>query len=997
MKKILALLLAVATLITSIGISGAMAEEEDYSYYLNFVQKLGIIEDVSAPKASVTRAQFASYIYNIVAGGSTQPTADRFFDEDLYDVLIEIGASAGAFDDVSESSEYYMEITTVNNLGIMKGTGNRIFSPDSEIPFNHAATALVRLLGYGYMVENNNYLAVAEKLGIYDGMAYNAADKITVEELARAFYNCFDIDVVKAEMKGDHMFFQEVEDVNIYQEFMDIYRVKGQLEKTPYASIYGDSKLSKDTVVVNGVSYTAESNYAFYDLIGRNVEIYYCETDDERNIVWGYETGYDEVITIPVEDFISFEKDGAYNRIEYYSGDREEEERIKSNAAMIKNGIYKASYSDDDFDFENGDITIIRPRAEQEFSIIIVNAYSSMKVTRVDSTNGVLYAQQYYNEDVKDYVLNEREIDAWRVQYYLADGTKTAMNSITVGMVIDVLENDGNEREYVKIIATNNIIPNATIKSIDTSDAARGTVFSLSDGQKVSIPTKYLEKMKAACADPQIGKEYNIALNSFGKIAYVETISKAAGTSFVYVVELRSDEFSEEYAVEYLNAHGEFVLSYIKSGAKVTRDTPTGRESFKMQKQKDFQKITLKDGGTPYSGVAQIRLDDAGYITEINLPVNDKNNRDNIFGTMFEKEEKRYNSGRLKAFENLVTASNVVIFEIDPTPESTREKDYKVTSFSNILTGDSRTLSAYNFNSGSAVANCVVITRDDVATADKVFRTDEDLYIITDIYQGIYEDEAAVMVRANTCGPNVETAEVVLPATGDRVVNGGLQAGTFFNKTDSISLKKGDIIYVETENGYIVDALLVYRIFPEAGEVNLYGTIDDDADGYSDGFWKSPSDPNYSLNYNTNPYAVGKHGVYDLGVATDYHKGYTSEGSLIRSRSNASHKFISAWAYDVELNEYLTYTTQPLAVKSYDEKYKDNAKNNDYFTQYITETICLPWRYITVNVDGRNISVRKGTVNDIITYKQAGVGCSELFIDTNLGSMNRLVIINRTN
>lgn len=974
MKRIIALLLSLSALMSTFTIS-ASAEEKDYTHYLNFVQQLGIIEDVSDAKATVMRADFAEYLYNIVTGGAKTPTSDRFFVDDVFDDLIEGGAGGGAFDDISQSSEYYTAIQLISELGIMNGTGNRTFSPDSEIPFAHVATALIRLLGYSYKVQNGNYLALAEELGVYDNMSYSANDKITLEELAQALYNCFEIDVVAVDLKDEHLQFYPVEDLNIYQEFMGVYRTKGQLTKTPYTSIYGDSNVSRDTVVIDGVQYTAENYYEFYDLIGRDVEVYYKEDKyGEKTIIWGYATGRDEIITISADDFSEF--DPIRNEISYYEGEKLKTEKFALNTSVIYNGIYYGSnYDNSLFDIDNGDITIIKPMRADDFSVAIINDYKTMKVTRVDNSTNAIYARQYYGTTVTEYVLKGGDIDAWRVQYYLADGSQTELNSISAGMVIDVLEN-GNQ--FVKVIATSNILAGVTIKSISGDDNGEGTKYTFSDGQEYVIPKSYLDALKAGNNEPKLGTAYNVAINSFGKIAYIEEVVSTAGSEIVYVLDLRSDEFTKEYAVEYLNSKNEIVLSYIKLGASVTVDTNVGRESFKMRTKKEFDKIKTKDGSDKYSGVAQIKKDEEGLITELNLPINDKKNRDNVFGTMFEKADLRYNSGRIPGFENLAMAGNAVTYIVDPTPGSDVKKNYRAVSSYSTSEGNSRSVSAYNFDSTSAVANCRIIYDEGETT----FTNDDAMYIITDIYEGIYDEEPALMVKANTCNNN-ETEEVLIPVKGDAGNNCVTNASTFFDRTRAdIKLKKGDIIYATIEGEYISEALLVYRIFHEEDESPLFDTT---------GRYRSSQ---ADTNIKTNPYGVGSSSDA-MSVRTDLLKGAHEEGSISRSRSNAAHRFLAGHVYNFEENEHLTFTTQPINKTEYDIRYKDDAEENGGYYEYITETMCLPYRYMAVDVDGRNISIRQATASDIITYMQAGFGCSELFIDSSYGTLKKLVIINR--
>ncbi len=962
MKRILALILALASMVTLLGTSQVMAEEEDYSYYMTFAQKLRIIGDVS-PKESVTRGQFADYLNNILTGGSKEASATDFFADDYNNTLLEAVTETTAFIDVSESNPYYKSIEKMYDFGIMKGTGLNSFSPDRELTYSQAATALIRMLGYGARVENGNYVQFAENLGMFDGMSYDSVDKITVEELARVLYNCFDINIMKIDTKGGNVILTEREGVNIYQEYMDVYKTRGQMEKNPYTSIFGDTALRKNAVVIDKVTYIAGEDYALYDLIGRDVEIFYKEDkdDDIKTVLWGYARNRDEAITISSDNIVDFND----YKLTYYENDKARTKDIKRNAKLIYNGQYKGSFSAADFIFENGDVTIIKPVTENEFSIIIINDYTTMKVTRADAASQVMYAEKAESGAFSSYYLDEKKYDANEVQYYLADGTKTDIKSVSPGMVVDVMENTG----YVKVIITNNIISGAQIKSVGGEDD-KGITYTLNDGGEYIMPKSYLTAARAINAEPQLGKLYNIALNSFGKIAYVESATGVSGTDYVYVTDLRSDSFTDDYAIEYLNSKGEIVLSRMKVGATVNME----RDSFKMKDQASFEQIKITDRDsihyeTEYRGVALLKLDAEGFITELTLPVIDNKDRDNVFGTIVKEEPLRYCSGRLKYFENIASASSMVMFSVDPDASKPAEERYNTMDFSKLYNGDKeRTVTAYNFYSDSAVAYCMVVEIP-AATEDARFLTEDEMYVVTEVYEGVYDGEPVTMVKMNTGGRITDTQELLYPAKGDCITN----AGTFFDQSEGVSIKKGDIIYANIKDGYITKALLVYRIFHADGESPLYGTV---------GRYKtSASDAETKLN----PYGV----QIDLSL----YNTYTGEGALNRVKTNAHHRFMAANLLNFELNEYVTYTTLDINEgTTYDKALVK--QNQDDYGAYITETIALPYRYTLIEVNGKNISVRKATTADFITYKQAGKDCTELFMDTSDGQVRTMFLIN---
>ena len=942
MKKITTLLLLAAIFVMSFGTSTVIAEEKDYSYYLNFINKLGIAEDVSGAKSVVTRGAFADYVSRILAESKNE-TNDSFFGDDNYNDLILPGENLGIFEDVPESSEYYNGVREVYRRSVMKGMGNGEFQPDSEISFKEVATAMVRLLGYNIQVKDNDYLSVAEGLGLFKGISYTADKKISLEELALVFYNCWDIDVMELKYEDGNVNYSIKNGTNIFEAYMSVYKYSGQLEKNPFTSIYGNGGAGKDNVIISGVEYIDKADYEFYDYIGRDVE-FFCKEDesaDEKTILWGYLSGKDEAITVGADDVVGFEN----YRFTYYNGKREVSKNVEQNAVLICNGTYKAGFTTDDFDFDSGDVTIIRPKNASGYSIITVNNYKSMRVTHVDAAKSVIHAQGGYNEEASAIKMDSDTIEPWRVRYYM-DNAETDLKSITDGMVIDVLQSDG----YLKIVAVNKAAYKLSLASIGNEDDGAELIFA--DGTKYTMPYSYYDSMKRANAEPKIGNIYNIALNSFGKIAYMECVKEEPATGFVYIIRvIKDDELDKIGYIKYMNDKGDIILTEIQENAKFTNQE---RTSIKIKNSDTVSKIVDKDGA-PYEGVAKIEKDKDGSVTQILLPADDGKSRDNVFGTMVYKKNVVYcGSPSYKHFEGLMFDDNKIIFNVDKNKED-ENKRYKICDSTRLRDGTEYNVSGYNFYSDSSVANCIVVN----GTIPEKFMSGDSMYVIDKVYEDLYgDDEAVTMVKAYSLSQYSDPEELTFPTEGDSVT----KAETFFDEKAGVKLKKGDIIYAEIEDNYIVRAVLVYRIFNEDGESNLYAT-------------SGVYDPENGVK--TNPY----------GINEDFKIQATNNLTSIRGGGIDS-RFFAGSVYDFELSKYITYTSQPVR----EGKKYDTSKSS---ARYFTETLSIPYRYIAIDVDGKNINVRKGTTSDIVTYKNAGAGCTELFLRTSFAVIRQMVLINR--
>ncbi len=964
MKKVLALILAFSTLFTVVGFSSVTAEEEsEYNFYLEFVEKLGIVDEGGFADSAIARQDLAIYMNNIFSGAKRETlTSDDFFVDSNKDTLYIPSTEVGVFDDVYETDAGYSAIQKLNELGIMNGTGYRTFSPETNVTYAQLATVIVRTLGYEYKVENKNYVKVAEAIGAFDDIAYDAASAITLLDFAKVLYNCLDINVIYADMKGDHIIFKEKEDVDMFNEFMDVYECEGMLEENPFTKVNGRKTGSKDRIVVDGAEFIAPDNGELYSLIGRDVNLFYRKTkkDDMGTVLWGYATGKDEAMTFTAEQIVSFED----FKLTYEENDRYKDEDLAASSVLIKNGIYQPSFTDADLVFENGDLTIIKPRNASDYSIIVLNDYKSLMVTSVNNASGLLNGREYHKGALSDYSLSNDKYDEWRIRYYFEDGTPATFKDISKGMVIDVLRNEETPLSYTKIILSNNTVENARITSMSgvTED---GIEYSFEDGTSLTMPKDVYDYLAADGAEPKLGGTYTFSINSFGKVIYVEAGTEKGGLSFVYVIERRYDEFTDDFVLRYLNQSGKIITSYFKKGALLINER--GQEH-RLDNATDAKElITLE--GAPYTGIAQITLNEGGLITKMVMPVTDVDkNRKNTLGAMVDglatgAATKYWTGPENPHFDGVMKDGSTVSFKIDPT-ETEEEKRYSVFTDYSVLRNDMEyKISAYNFDNESVLAKCLVIELGSNSSAYLHYTSP--LYIVTETYEGVNEDKPCQMVTMTSFGYSTASTSATYP------VDEGVNIGSFArpDATD-ITLKKGDICYARIENSVIKEMKVIYRIDVAAGEPNLFDS--------SGKFNPDPGNGKYAagqVNQKvTNPFGINETGMtlengnsVDLGLGT------------IRLR------FLAGDVYSMEDNKYLTFTTQNI---------KGGETYNPDAAEHKCETMSLPSKFTVITIEGRNISIKAGTANDIYTYKDSGRACSKIFMSNNYAAMRRMAIIN---
>lgn len=934
-KTILYILIAVNLFFPFSNIKAS--SEEDYSKYMEFVIRLGIMPKETSGDEGVTRGEFADYLCNILFAGdddNTQEWLEEVLREDNYDVLMSPPNTAGYFEDVSSNHQYYKEILRVRENLIMRGTGNSIFEPDKKITYNEAAAAMVRILGYNVYIQDNNYMSVAKELDVFRGMKFSDNDFMDKNNTARMFYNCFDVELMKVNITSGGAVYEVDKGVNIYEKYMSVYKDRGQIIKNQYTSIDGDKAAQENTIEINGIEYSIESSLYLQDLIGRDIEFFYKMSDDMEYpvILWGYASNRDDADIISADDFISFKN----YEFTYLSEDKTRTKKIRPGASVIYNGMYKTDYAENDFDFENGDITIIKPAKSKEYEIVIVNNYQSYYVSGTDSE--AIYAKQSNNGEIKKFSQDQSE--SYMTQFYRSDGTKTDISEIKKGDIIDVAQNNG----YMKFIISNNVIPDFYVTGI-SRDGDMVQIINDND-ERLTISTQYYNSL--GNFKPVMREKYTVRLNSFGKIVYIENTSADQGTSIYYIIRSIKSDTSENIGyIKALNKKGVIkIYETEKNAVAFLQD----RRKIKIKDEKAFENLANED----YSGIAELEINEDNKITRITLPVVDGTDRDNVLGLMMNKTSAAW-CGMLseKFFEGAMLKENNIIFNIDN--EQTLDEDkYRVISTNRLADGSKYDILAYNYNSNSVLADCIVVNSKLKESMDNNGAV---MYMIDRIYTGINESDETVtkadVYKISTSG-SVEKTELI-----DEM--GMLNnAETFFNDKAKIKLKKGDIIYCEFDDDYVRRAVLVYSIFDELGKVagELSGTS---------GVYDPENGPA------TNPYRLTNEGA-------------VQEGNADALRDSGT-RLMSVNAYNLENDKYLTYTTQPIDTgRAYDRKNSN--------TRYFTETAILPSRYVVAEVSGNKISVRDGRTEDIRTYMSAGSDCSRLFVYTRYGTFRQLVVIN---
>ena len=161
---------------TDIGDPQLEKQIEDLSA-LNIIN--GYEDGTFKPQKNITRAEFSKIIMEAI------------INNDVFDSFSE-------FNDVTSEHWAYNYIYKAKHLGIVNGTSDITFEPESNVTYEQAIKMIVCAIGYGEEALQeggwpNGYIIQANKLGILENIEFKQNDLATRENIAKIVRNSLDV------------------------------------------------------------------------------------------------------------------------------------------------------------------------------------------------------------------------------------------------------------------------------------------------------------------------------------------------------------------------------------------------------------------------------------------------------------------------------------------------------------------------------------------------------------------------------------------------------------------------------------------------------------------------------------------------------------------------------------------------------------------------------------------------------------------------------------
>lgn len=471
---------------------------------VDVLSSLGIVEGKAEgsyePNSFLTRAEMATIILramNMAEGAKGQDI----------------------FTDVPASHWGYANISAAYQMGIVNGTSETTFAPDTVVTYEQAVKMVVAALGYTVEAEAmggypTGYLAKAAHLDVLKGVTVGG--DMTRGNMAILMYNALDKPLLeKASFGEDSYKYGSDEAVTMLSRYLKVEKITGKVVQTPMAcaDLSPARVLSDEVRVSDGKTTTVmkKGESAAQNLLGVRAEILYREDDitDTPVIVAVVPRASSKTLDISANDIdagnttaqeIVFEKDG------------KEEEADITGAVLVYNGRVRAM----DASLLKPEIGTVRLVSEtgSEYNLVIVESYKNYVVENVLIDDSTVYFKDGAGSLVIDFSDNN-------VNTVLTDEKGTPLT----------LE-DLAEWDIVSVCRDKDVNP-SVCRVYRTYQTVEGTLteLSISDKELAIDGTSYPIAYSMKTADLKLGKKAAYHLDFTGAVA---AVTEAEGTGRTY-------------------------------------------------------------------------------------------------------------------------------------------------------------------------------------------------------------------------------------------------------------------------------------------------------------------------------------------------------------------------------------------------------------------------------------------------------------------------------
>lgn len=505
LKKILILLMIGIMLCIPV----AVAAESHTETAIRELSSLGVIsaEDMTSEKLNTptTRGEFSQYLIRLMD-------------------LAELESSmsfVGMYSDVSSHAPYARSVELLSQLGLISGTGEHTFSPESPVTMEQASKMILCALGYNVVAENaggwpNGYTSTAVKTGLLEGV--KTSNGFNCEQVLIMLKNALDIDmVVNTSISPSTSYYEVMPGETLRLRLMtesagDVaYKLSGVVSATPYSyTVLQIPDLENDEVVIDNVIYrVGTTNAEMY--FGQKVDFYAVERNDEMVLVSIVPSSQNKIYHIDSDDLNYINKD-----VISYKKDNNNKQsvNVEANATFLYNGSPVRKENLSNYPLVNGYIDAIDNDTDK--SADIVQIWNHVDVPVADINENLFRFKTGYTLNGASTLFYDKESKEKKFLLIDENGQITTPAKLNDDIVLSVFVNEDADRYAIYV----------------SSKSVTGRIEAYDD-ETITINGADYPIMQNTVYEFGLGDEVTAYMNYFGQISYMEKIESEGTYGYV--------------------------------------------------------------------------------------------------------------------------------------------------------------------------------------------------------------------------------------------------------------------------------------------------------------------------------------------------------------------------------------------------------------------------------------------------------------------------------
>lgn len=395
------------------------------------------------------------------------------------------------------------------DLGLISGTGNGNFSPDTPIQLNEVMKILIHILGYDMPAQQmggypQGYTVMAGNLGLYKGVQQDG-ETLTRGEVAKVIYNAMDV-VPLERQYGTAEVVRNENGRTLYElltDHSDIVRISGIVMETEFSSLRkAVPDVESGYVVIDNVKYKTSVNLNEY--LGYYVEGYTrldAEDDMYEIVRISPARNRNELTVIDSEDAVL-----SGNSIEQFKDGKTERYPLETNVQYIYNGRYVVLPTEEERRANYGEYRLLDNNNDGVIDIVFIQNAESFIVDRVNVENNTIYLANKELFRGKNGFKFDYEEKGNIYELVNTDGETITLKDIAPGNGITIIAS--SDETYAKVVISRQQVTGKVEEILDED-----TVVVAGETYKIANNPEDLSGV-----DMDLGDEATYVLDMFNRI-----------------------------------------------------------------------------------------------------------------------------------------------------------------------------------------------------------------------------------------------------------------------------------------------------------------------------------------------------------------------------------------------------------------------------------------------------------------------------------------------